>query len=259
MTLGPPARTKVQYQGARAADTVPAGTGGDIAMPITAARPALAGVAVLASAALAWAHGDVAPQPLDTAALPEVEEGLLVNPYRGAEPEAWRAVIDVGASGYTGNCARCHGLGAVSGGLAPDLRYLEAEEYGDSWYMERFVHGYTQNGVTKMPAFGEVLDGKAAWAIRSYIETRPDDDSMAAAAPELAAIRDELRAAADGAPIDEAAVKARLDEIAAGIETLSGAPVADSIASRASAALGGTPESHAEAAGVLTVGLSAAQ
>ena len=41
-------------------------------------------------------------------------------------------------------------------------------------------HGYTQNGITKMPAFGELLGQEAAWAIRTYIETRPDDGALGA-------------------------------------------------------------------------------
>ena len=124
------------------------------------------------------AHGDVAPQPMNTDALPEVgEEWLTENPYRAeaAGDEVWLTAVKIGDSGYNQNCARCHGLGAVSGGLAPDLRFLEAEEYGDEWFIERFRHGYTQDGTTKMPAFGAVLGQKAAWAIRSYLETRPDD------------------------------------------------------------------------------------
>ena len=62
----------------------------------------------------------------------------------------------------------------MSGGLAPDLRYIEAEEYGDELFMERYRKGYTQNGITKMPAFGDLLGQKTAWAIRTYVETRPD-------------------------------------------------------------------------------------
>ncbi len=104
-----------------------------------------------------FAHGDVAPQAVNTDALPEVgEEWLTENPYRAeaAGDEVWSKAVQIGDSGFNQNCARCHGLGAVSGGLAPDLRYLEAEEYGDEWYIERFRHGMTQNGITKMPAFG---------------------------------------------------------------------------------------------------------
>ncbi|MEE3099273.1 MAG: cytochrome c-550 PedF, partial [Pseudomonadota bacterium] len=165
---------------------------------------AAAGLA-LGAAGLAFAHGDVAPQPVNTDALPEVgEEWLTENPYRDAGPEVWAAAVEIGDSGYNQNCARCHGLGAISGGLAPDLRYLEAEEYGDEWFVERFRTGYTQNGITKMPAFGELLGQKAAWAIRTYIETRPDDGAMDDHAGRLKEIRDELAGMAAGDPDPEA-------------------------------------------------------
>ena len=86
--------------------------------------------------------------------------------------------MEKGASGFNQNCARCHGLEAVSGGTAPDVRFIEANADGDAWYVERFTLGYTQGGITKMPAFGELLGQKAAWAIRTYIETRPDEGAM---------------------------------------------------------------------------------
>ena len=229
-------------------------------MAIASIRLPLAGAALLGTAALANAHGDVAPQPVDTGGLPEIgEEWAIENPYRGMGDEVMAEAIEIGSSGYNQNCARCHGLGVVSGGLAPDLRSLEAEEYGDEWYVERFRHGYTQGGATKMPAFGELLGQEAAWAIRTYIETRPDDAAVDAASDELKAIRDELEAAAGGGSLDEPATKARLLEIASGIETLSGSPLADSVAHRAAGLLDGTPRSYEEAAEVLTVGLSAAK
>ncbi|ABV94396.1 hypothetical protein Dshi_2663 [Dinoroseobacter shibae DFL 12 = DSM 16493] len=216
----------------------------------------LAFAAVLA-ATMAHAHGDVSPQPVDTDVLPEVgEEWLTENPYRDLEPELWKTAIDIGASGYNQNCARCHGLGAVSGGLAPDLRYLEAEEYGDEWYMERYIYGYTQNGITKMPAFGDLLGQKAAWAIRLYIETRPGEGALDDHQDRLKEIRDQLIAGDVG---DEAALKAELEAIAAEVYTESGAPLADSVAWRAAAQLAGSPESYKSAAETLTVGLSAAQ
>ena len=223
------------------------------------ARQVVAGLVLGAvTAAMAQAHGDVAPQAVDTAGLPETgEEWLTENPYRAeaAGEDVWFKAIQVGDSGYNQNCARCHGLGAVSGGLAPDLRFLEAEEYGDEWYVERFRHGYTQNGVTKMPGFGELLGQDAAWAIRTYIETRPDTAMVEDNAADLVRIRDALAA---GTEVDEAAMTAELTEIAASIETLSGAPVADSIAWRAARQLGGEG-GHKAAADTLTIGLSAAQ
>ncbi|WP_424971238.1 cytochrome c-550 PedF [Dinoroseobacter sp. S76] len=216
----------------------------------------LVGIALF-TATMAYAHGDVAPQPVDTDALPEVgEEWLIENPYRELEPALWKAAIDIGSSGYNQNCARCHGLGAVSGGLAPDLRYLEAEEYGDEWYVERFQYGYTQNGITKMPAFGDLLGQKAAWAIRLYIETRPGEGALDDHQARLKEIRDELMS---GSVADEMAMKTELEAIAAEVYTESGAPLADSIAWRAAAQLAGSPESYKTAAETLTVGLSAAQ
>ncbi len=216
--------------------------------------------AFVMGATAALSHGDVAPQPVNTDALPEVgEEWLIENPYRDQGDEVYWTAIEIGASGYNQNCARCHGLEVISGGLAPDLRFLEAEEYGDEWYMERFRLGYTQNGTTKMPAFGDLLGQKAAWAIRTYIEARPDDDMIAEATPELKGIRDQLSAlAADPSGGDAEALKAKLDEIASGIETLSGAPVADSAPYRASALIDGTADGYRKAAEALTIGLSAA-
>ena len=228
-------------------------------MPITRARWPLAAGLTLA-AGLALAHGDVAPQPVNTDALPEVgEEWLTENPYRGMDPEVFQTAIEIGDSGFNQNCARCHGLGAISGGLAPDLRFLEAEEYGDEWFAERFQHGMTQNGITKMPAFGEILGQKAAWAIRSYIETRPDDRQVADAAPTLTAMRDKLAGLAeDPSGADLEALEAELLEINAGFETLSGSPLADSAAARAARMIDGTPAAFHEAAELLTVSLSAA-
>jgi len=218
---------------------------------------------IFASGTIVWAHGDVKPQPVDTAGLPETgEEWLIENPYRAetAGQEVWQAALEIGASGYNQNCARCHGLEVVSGGLAPDLRFLEAEEYGDEWYMERFREGYTQNGTTKMPAFGELLGQDAAWAIRTYIETRPDTDAMEDVADELKALRDKLAEyGSDPSGADADALKARLSEIASGIETLSGAPVADSVAYRAANLIDGTPAAYKAAAETLTIGLSATQ
>ncbi len=218
--------------------------------------------AMICAATGAFAHGDVAPQAVDTTGLPTVgEEWLIENPYRAEAvgEEVWSLAVEIGASGYNQNCARCHGLEAISGGLAPDVRFLEAEEYGDEWYVERFRDGYTQNGITKMPAFGELLGQEAAWAIRTYIETRPDDASMEEVADELKGIRDDLQGyASDASGADADAIIARLNEIAEGIETLSGAPVADSVAFRAAKIIDGTEAAYGKAAETLTIGLSAA-
>src|SRR3982750_3521893 len=95
-------------------------------VPRRACRPgARAGAALLAIAvcATAWPHGDVTPQAVDTATLPKLGEAWLgENPFRASD-----AAVKVGTSAYNQNCARCHGLEAISGGIAPDLRKLDNE------------------------------------------------------------------------------------------------------------------------------------
>jgi len=118
-------------------------------------------------------HGDVTPQAVDTEGLtPLGDEFLAENPYRKVGGEMYDLAIEIGSSGYSQNCARCHGLQVISGGIAPDLRKLEDGEFGDEWYMERVRNGYSQNGAYKMPPYEELLNQEAMWAIRSYIETR---------------------------------------------------------------------------------------
>ena len=119
------------------------------------------------------AHGDVTPQPIDVTGLPPLKEGdwLTTNPYSGNA-----TAIEIGSSGYNQNCARCHGLQVISGGLAPDLRYLEKGQVGDEWFIERIRHGARKSdGATVMPAFEGVFSQEAMWAIRSYIESIPAD------------------------------------------------------------------------------------
>ena len=95
------------------------------------------------------------------------DKWLTENPYRG-NPLA----IKIGAHGYTQNCARCHGIDAVSGGIAPDLRNLDPGPDGDEWFIQLTRNGYKQNGVEKMPKFEGILGQEAMWAIRAWLDTR---------------------------------------------------------------------------------------
>ncbi len=137
-------------------------------------RRMLAGLMLAVATALpatAFAHGDVTPQAVDTSGLTRLEgKWRDSNPYRGNQ-----RAIEIGASAFNQNCARCHGLGAVSGGIAPDLRYLEAGDTGDEWFKERVINGAVREGVTYMPKFGDALGQEALWAIRSWLETVPAD------------------------------------------------------------------------------------
>ena len=108
---------------------------------------------------------------MDTEGLDALGEAWLTeNPYKGNE-----LAIEIGSSGYNSNCARCHGLDAKSGGIAPDLRWLEDDLEGDEWYIYRVRNGAIRNGVTYMPRFEGLLSQEAMWAIRAYINAQPDD------------------------------------------------------------------------------------
>jgi cytochrome c-550 PedF len=133
-------------------------------------RAAIVGsITALSIARLALAHGDVAPQAVDTAGLTSLGEDLQAeNPYR-EKPDYDLAKL-IGDKAFNQNCARCHGLGAVSGGIAPDLRQLVPVD-DDEYFLGRVMSGAVRDGVTYMPPFGEVLSQEAIWAIRSWLDT----------------------------------------------------------------------------------------
>ena len=145
---------------------------------------ALIAFACLTGSPAVWAHGDVAPQSVDTSSLPGLgQEWEAENPYRGSQ-----AAIKVGASAYNQNCARCHGLEAVSGGIAPDLRKFDEECTGyadadkkkvcyqemDDYYAGTVRRGRTRDGRVYMPPFEGTLTQEAIWSIRTYLEERRD-------------------------------------------------------------------------------------
>jgi len=120
------------------------------------------------------AHGNVTPQPVDVSALPPLEAGnwLTENPYSKLDDAKKKAVIEVGSSAYNQNCARCHGLQVISGGIAPDLRYLELGKTGDEWFIQRIRNGKKNaDGASIMPAFEQYFPQEAMWAIRTFIES----------------------------------------------------------------------------------------
>ena len=134
------------------------------------------------AAVVAWAHGDVTPQAVDTSSLPRLgSEWRAENPYTGNP-----AAIQVGSSAFNQNCARCHGLEAISGGIAPDLRRLDNEcatakdekrkaacvKDNDDYFVTTVRHGRSRNGAVYMPPFEGVFDQEAIWAIKSYLESR---------------------------------------------------------------------------------------
>ena len=117
----------------------------------------------------AWAHGDVAPQAVDTTGLPRWARICRRRiPIRGT-PD-YELAQKIGDKAYNQNCARCHGLGAVSGGIAPDVRFLIPVD-DDGYFLSRVMTGSIRDGVTYMPPFEGVLSQEAIWAIRSWLDT----------------------------------------------------------------------------------------
>jgi cytochrome c-550 PedF len=142
-----------------------------------------AGLALAAS--WACAHGDVTPQAVDTHTLPQLgAKWLPSNPYSSGP--AQKEALRIGTSAYNQNCARCHGLEAISGGIAPDLRKLDADCTGmadadkrsaclaemDEYYVATVRRGRARDGRVYMPPFESTLSQEAIWAIRTYLETR---------------------------------------------------------------------------------------
>lgn len=162
-----------------------AGKVADVAKSVESVRmksPRLATMAFVVATGIAaasignavFAHGNVLPQPVDTTALPDIvpnnDTWLTKNPYRGNA-----VAIKIGESAYGQNCARCHGLEAMSGGIAPDLRYLDKDEAGDEWFAQRYHHGSARDGKVYMPPMGDVLGQKAGWAIRAWLDTKHEE------------------------------------------------------------------------------------
>lgn len=137
-------------------------------MPVSLSLKACVAAGLLGWTTLALSHGDVTPQPVDTGNLPDLgTEPLAENPFRvGNEYGDYNEqAIEIGESGYAGNCAVCHGIQAMSGGLTPDLR--ELEEWDDEYFIGRVMNG-TDRG---MPSFKGNLDQTAIWSIKTYIES----------------------------------------------------------------------------------------
>jgi cytochrome c-550 PedF len=150
-----------------------------------AARAAALLAASLCLSATAFAHGDVVPQAVDTHTLPQLgAKWLPSNPYKEGAPRT--EALRIGTSAYNQNCARCHGLDAISGGISPDLRKLDSDCTGladpakkqacfaemDEFYAATVRRGRVRDGRVYMPPFEGTLTQEAVWAIRTYLETR---------------------------------------------------------------------------------------
>lgn len=130
---------------------------------------ALIGAAISAQS---FGHGSVIPQAVDTTGLtPLGKEWRDSDPYKKGTKD-WKLAVKIGASAYNQNCARCHGLEAISGGIAPDLRMLDPGVDGDDWFKYRVTHGAVRDGKVYMPKMADYLSQEALWAIRTWLVTQ---------------------------------------------------------------------------------------
>ena len=150
-------------------------------------RDLAVGLFLVTMAVRALAHGDVTPHAVDTSGLkPLGTEWIEPNPYRGNVQAA-----AVGAEGYLHNCAGCHGLNAVSGGIAPDLLKLNKEclsmtskvlqascmKDTDDYFKDITLKGKKNSeGRFTMPAYGIVFTQEAVWSIKAYLDARTLED-----------------------------------------------------------------------------------
>jgi cytochrome c-550 PedF len=132
-----------------------------------------------------FAHGDVVPQSVDTSTLPQLgPKWLDDNPY--SKGPANKEALRIGTSAYNQNCARCHGLEAISGGISPDLRKIDNDcadladqakknacyqEIND-YFVATVRRGRARDGRVYMPPFEGTLSQEAIWSIKTYLETR---------------------------------------------------------------------------------------
>ena len=97
-----------------------------------------------------------------------------------------KEALRIGTSAYNQNCARCHGLEAISGGIAPNLRKIDGDCMGladeakkkacyqetDEFFLGTVRRGRARDGRVYMPPFEGILSQEAIWTIKTYLETR---------------------------------------------------------------------------------------
>jgi len=138
-------------------------------------------LALALTSSFALAAENMVPQSEATKTLaPLGSEWLDANPYSD-QAEA----VKIGAAMFGENCARCHGIEAKSGGIAPDLRLLDRDCIDmknerkkqacyidtDKYFLVSIRHGKVRNGNVYMPPFEGILSQEAMWSIKTYLES----------------------------------------------------------------------------------------
>lgn len=130
------------------------------------------------------------PPKTDTSSLPPIAEGWAeLNPYRGN-----RAVVATGRALYNESCAICHGPDLNHRNqVGPNLLRLQrgCQKVTDAALLQRCMadvdHYYLKSvrrgkrvlDVQHMPPWDGVLSPQAVWAIRTFIESRTEEQTQA--------------------------------------------------------------------------------
>ena len=103
-----------------------------------------------------------------TASLPPYEPVVrppVPKPIKMPDDEE---LIAAGKNVYYERCWHCHGDGAVSGGVIPDLRYATAETHA-AWPAIVLGGSLSENG---MPSFAGILAAEDSHAVQAYVVDR---------------------------------------------------------------------------------------
>ena len=100
------------------------------------------------------------PPPKAAPVLPTTRQVLTATPAQLAQARDM----------FNGLCAGCHGLNAISGGVVPDLRYLDDNKHAA---FPAFVSGALIN--KGMPNFSDILQREDMELLRQYLVKRTQD------------------------------------------------------------------------------------
>ena len=102
--------------------------------------------------------------------LPVTEKPVVHREPKVTGPLAEPDVVARGHKVYTDRCLVCHGFGAVSGGLLPDLR-LSSPAVHEQW---NAIVLDGQRQVLGMPGFTGIISAQDSSAVRAYVVERAD-------------------------------------------------------------------------------------
>ncbi|WP_018229622.1 c-type cytochrome [Methyloversatilis universalis] len=154
------------------------------------ALPGLIALTLMAQAP-SWAGDpsvEALPPKTDTSSLPPIPDGWAeLNPYRGNS-----AVVATGRALYNESCAVCHGPDLNHRNqVGPNLLRLQrgCQKVADAalhqrcmadvdhYFVKSVRRGKRVLDVQHMPPWDGVLTPQAVWAIRSFIESRIDEQA----------------------------------------------------------------------------------